>query len=843
VRLRGVLGKIAQPAALLWDRTGPDGFPLPADHPRRAEHLRITAHLEQAKKLSYAGWASLDPRETEAGAAILAEDRQAQARMAAAAVERWAARVRARKYFDPAWGAIRGLCDALFKKQLPFTHDEVVELLLWAAELPGRGGGDFGLLRYLPVGALLRLAERTMGETGLTEPLRVALGSLRKTLAGVSWSSEYRRPIARIEELLSGGTETRLKPDEPWVQAADEALRGMGAEQRQAWASLLSHCRSAGASRPSKRWLDEARSWIDRIGRPDFEERAVAWLTVMAAPCARPMSDATADMARGLLLACSVIEEGRVCRAVGSATEACYRKLPGIGARSTRAGNAGVQALALTSGLEGAAQLARLRCRVKYPMALELIRKALEEAGRRNGMTPADLEEVSLPGFGLDADGVLREAIGDYTAEIAFARSGTGEWRWINSDGKAQKSVPESVKRDHAADLKELKAAVAEIQKMLPAQRERLERLMGTERTWSCAQWRERYLDHPLVAGLARRLIWHFSAGDRAALAILLEGRLVDVEGRPLDWLKDDTRVTLWHPIGFDAAVVLAWRRFLEERRITQPFKQAHREIYVLTDAEIATDTYSNRFAAHILRQHQFSALCRERGWTYRLLGMFDPGHDPNAYRDLPEWGVRAELWVEGVDGGGESDMGIMLHVATDQVRFVDLERAVPRCLSDVPARIFSEAMRDVDLFVGVTSVGADPNWQDQGHDRIQAYWNSYAFGELTASAETRKELLERLLPRLKIASRCSLDGRFLKVSGDLRTYKIHLGSGNIMMEPNNRYLCIVPARGASADAATGEVFLPFEGDRTLAIILSKAFMLAEDKKIKEPGILSQIRS
>jgi hypothetical protein len=38
-----------------------------------------------------------------------------------------------------------------------------------------------------------------------------------------------------------------------------------------------------------------------------------------------------------------------------------------------------------------------------------------------------------------------------------------------------------------------------------------------------------------------------------------------------------------------------------------------------------------------------------------------------------------------------------------------------------------------------------------------------------------------------------------------------------------------------------GKIHLPFEGDRTLAIILSKAFMLAEDDKITDTSILSQI--
>ena len=37
-------------------------------------------------------------------------------------------------------------------------------------------------------------------------------------------------------------------------------------------------------------------------------------------------------------------------------------------------------------------------------------------------------------------------------------------------------------------------------------------------------------------------------------------------------------------------------------------------------------------------------------------------------------------------------------------------------------------------------------------------------------------------------------------------------------------------------------MFLPFGGDGTLAIVLSGAFLLAEDRSIKNPTILHQIQ-
>jgi hypothetical protein len=260
--------------------------------------------------------------------------------------------------------------------------------------------------------------------------------------------------------------------------------------------------------------------------------------------------------------------------------------------------------------------------------------------------------------------------------------------------------------------------------------------------------------------------------------------------------------------------------------------------------------------------------LCAARGWRNKLRMMVDDSYPP-AFRELPHWGLRAEYWIEGIGdeyGRDTNESGAYLRIATDQVRFYracaamndahaggggyastapdpgtdQVNVALP--LERIPPLVFSEILRDVDLFVGVGSVGNDPNWQDGGPEgRFRAYWAQYAFGELSETAKTRRAVLERLVPRLKIAERCSFNDKFLVVRGDIRTYKIHLGSANILMEPNDQYLCIVPARSAS-ETNRKDLFLPFEGDSTLSVVLSKAFLLAADEKITDPSITSQLR-
>jgi Domain of unknown function (DUF4132) len=284
----------------------------------------------------------------------------------------------------------------------------------------------------------------------------------------------------------------------------------------------------------------------------------------------------------------------------------------------------------------------------------------------------------------------------------------------------------------------------------------------------------------------------------------------------------------------------------LEVRQIRQPFKQAHREVYVLTDAERTTATYSNRFAAHILRQHQFKSLAQMRGWKYDFQGLIDNGNTPTL--DVLSWGVAVEFAVEPVnDEQMMTKEGISLLISTDQVRFRRLGQeldgyrrygeAVP--LAEVPPLLFTELMREVDLFVGVASIGADPTWNDRGPQAIQTYWQHYAFGELNLPASARRALLERLLPKLAIAPHCEISGRSLVVRGKLRTYKIHLGSGNILIAPHNEYLCIVPRRNLASGPES--LFLPFEGDALLSTILSKAVLLVDDDKIKDRSIVSQI--
>jgi hypothetical protein len=687
-----------------------------------------------------------------------------------------------------------------------------------------------------------------------------------------------KKQFLALDQLTHGKPQAEIDPGEAWSDRVLADLKIMVPAERALWDDLLEHARAATTAKPSAKWLKVATAKVEAVGFEAFKAAALTWLPLVDKPRTQParrdpyrahhadhdelIQPAHVDILRGLAWCCGLRDDPQHARTLVQLALSSYRKVPGRGPRLVALGNAAVTALGMMPGANAVGPLALLKVKIKFGTAQSEIDKALTAAAQRAGIPRDEIEELGVPAYGMDEVGRRRETIGQYGAELVIVGSAV-ELRWFKADGKPLKSLPASLKTEHADEVKELQTAAKDAAKMLSAQSERIDSLFLARKAWLFDSWCERYRDHPLVGSIARGLIWRFTTGAQQADGIWHEGRMVGRDDHEIEGLGPETSVALWHPIASSLEEVIGWQEWLEEHGVRQPFKQAHREVYVLTDAERQTGVYSNRFAAHVLRQHQYHALCAVRAWKDPLRLMVDSAYPPTA-RVLPQWGLRAEFWVEGAGdtfGRDTNETGTFLHLITDQVRFYPIDAAQREAhasgggyllagfreeeaillLEQVPPLVFSEVMRDVDLFVGVASVGNDPTWSDGGPDgRYHAYWQSYSFGELSATAQTRRAVLERLIPRLKIASRCSLNSRFLVVKGDLRTYGIHLGSGNILMEPNNRYLCIVPNQAARSTSEP--LFLPFEGDSTLSIILSKAFLLAEDTKITDPTITAQIR-
>jgi len=135
------------------------------------------------------------------------------------------------------------------------------------------------------------------------------------------------------------------------------------------------------------------------------------------------------------------------------------------------------------------------------------------------------------------------------------------------------------------------------------------------------------------------------------------------------------------------------------------------------------------------------------------------------------------------------------------------------------PPRVFSEAMRDLDLVVSVAHRGGvDP--------------------EATASTvEMRAALVRETCAALSLTA-VEVKGHHAIVRGELASYAVHLGSANATILPGTALLIVVVH-----SQHRGRLFLPFaDDDPKTAEVLSKLLLLARDRQIKDPGILDQVR-
>jgi hypothetical protein len=705
-------------------------------------------------------------------------------------------------------GARQGAIRALIAEPHEWSDDELLALV---GALDSFGSWSFGGLDHVPVESIAKLIARAHAGREPPPPLRRRLLDLSHRRLRERAPAESRRAAAILAELAGErpdyafGTSGGIDRDDDWGAAAIAALGGLG-DRPAGWDELLAHAGTATASKPAKKWLATAGERIEALGEDEFRSLAATLLGALDAPASGEMrrgagigalagldhvpkavpTERNALVLRGIVWCCSLPGGPELAALVAGAARACSKKVPDVGARSPKVLNACLWTLAAL-GEEGAPHLVELSHKARKPAQRGRIDRALDSAA--------------------GAAGISREAL-----EV----------------GAVQNAAP-------AVQLRYFERALAS----------------GAE--WPWARFREKVLEHPQLSAVAAPLIVDPGAGN----GFLAGGDLPDLPGeRP---------VRLWHPAGRPVADVVEWRELLERDRVVQPFKQAHREVYLLTQAEREARVQSARFAGHLLRQHTLRALCDARGWTYRLQGPFDPGLNPNPALRLPQQRLVAELAVDPVDDRTlQSGHGIFLYVQTGTLAFwpepatgtkvappgtppqlvelFKLSVREPVALAEVPPLALSEVLRDVDLFVSVAGVAADPEFPLNAPEPWVASWREQAFEQLTPLGAGRRELLERIIPALPIADRLSLEDRFLVVRGNLHHYRIHLGSANVMLEPGSRHVCILVAGGRRRPGEPGYVWLPFEGDDTLAAILSKAILLAADDRIADPSIRAQIR-
>lgn len=408
--------------------------------------------------------------------------------------------------------------------------------------------------------------------------------------------------------------------------------------------------------------------------------------------------------------------------------------------------------------------------------------EANKVAGMRESFQPYSLDEAT-------------------TAELKVDEKGSAEIRIVRK-GKPLKSVPSDLKKHaYIEKLKELKSELTDQYRRAKAE---LERSMEKESTFLPSELKA-LCANPVIEPLVRALI--FKAGEKLGFYQPEGNCLIDVTNGDAPIGESDV-LQIAHPVHlYNSGRWGDYQQYVFARQLRQPFKQVFRELYLPNADELASGMVSRRYAGHQVQPRKTAALLRSRRWTVS----YEEGLQKVDYRH----NVIAALHAM-ADWFSPSDVEAP---ALETVRFYDRSTYKPVPFEQIPPVLFSETMRDVDLVVSVAHIGGvDPEAS-------------------LSTVEMRKAIVQESLRLLKLTN-VRVEGNYVLIDGKLGGYSVHLGSGVAHMQARGA-LHIIPVHSQHR----GRLFLPFlDEDPRTAEILSKVVLLAEDHKIKDPQILSQLR-
>lgn len=373
-------------------------------------------------------------------------------------------------------------------------------------------------------------------------------------------------------------------------------------------------------------------------------------------------------------------------------------------------------------------------------------------------------------------------------------------------DGKALKSVPARLKKnEQVISMQEMNKALKD---QYSRTKQMLEQAMEDRTPFEVWELQELF-KNPVAAPILKPLLVMPEQGDQtkpSVLGFLTESGIEDYHGNLTSVRPEDT-LLIAHP--FDLYREGHWseyQKLLFEKRLRQPFKQVFREFYVKLQEELEKEE-SMLFSGNQIQPQKTVGALRTRRWV----ADYDDGLQKVYYKE----NIVARIYAM-ADWFSPGDIEAP---TLEWVVFLDRRTGKTKKIGEIPDVIYSEVMRDVDLAVSVAHAGGvDP---EASHSTI----------------EMRRAIVECNLALFGIRN-VKVEGNFAVIKGKLGEYTVHLGSG-IVHQMGNAMLFVVPVHSQHR----GRIFLPFvDDDPKTAEIMSKILLFAEDTKIKDPGILNQIR-
>ena len=254
--------------------------------------------------------------------------------------------------------------------------------------------------------------------------------------------------------------------------------------------------------------------------------------------------------------------------------------------------------------------------RVKSKPLQEKARAKLEQLALVRGLSPEELADRLVPDLGLDESGTLRLDFGPRQFNVGFDEHLKPQVRDVS--GAVLKDLPAPLKSDDTAlaeaAVARFKALKKDARTLASQQLARLEDAMVRRRRWNAVEFRQFFVEHPLLRHLVRRLLWvRCEDGIPAQCFRVAEDLSYADANDDLLVLADEAQIALVHPLELAPADAAAFGQIFADYEILQPFAQLGRETWRL-DAEEQQSFELARFAGRKVVTASLFGL-DARGW------------------------------------------------------------------------------------------------------------------------------------------------------------------------------------------------------------------------------------
>ena len=329
----------------------------------------------------------------------------------------------------------------------------------------------------------------------------------------------------------------------------------------------------------------------------------------------------------------------------------------------------------------------------KKPTLSEAAKEALTAAATELNISMDELGDRIIPDF--DFDGLYKSIDVEGETLRAFVNE-EFKINYFNEDNKLRKSLPATASKELKTELKEIEKEINDVIKTQPG---RLEKCMLDERRWEVEQWRNYFLQHPIMFVYAMKLLWgeYDSFGKLIqAFQVTQDTTLINSHDEEIE-ISEGNKIGIVHPIHLTEEPREAWKDKFYQGNITTLFPILDREVFTIADETDPNGSSSKRFFEKAVPKGAdfVNTFLVKQNW---LKSSGDGGR--SEFTKIFNEGLKAYAHIDGPAAYYQNGTA---PATVFEISFMGKNWSDKVLIKDIPAVFYSEVMADIDKMIKAT--------------------------------------------------------------------------------------------------------------------------------------------